>query len=83
MPPKVVKVIQDLPELNNDTCFIDWRKDVKVWRMVNNEVDKIRFHEFIGREIHFIGKESMSGFSIYEGYWISLENVCAFCPAKQ
>lgn len=40
MPPKVVKVIQDLPELNNETCFIDWRKDVKVWKMVNNEADK-------------------------------------------
>ena len=41
MPPKVnLKVIQDLPELKNDTSYMDWRKDVMVWKMVNHETDK-------------------------------------------
>ena len=39
MPPKL-KLYKDPPELNNDTNYSDWRKDVKVWRMVNKDADK-------------------------------------------
>ena len=39
MPPKV-KLFKDLPELNNDTNYVDWRKDVTVWKNVNKHADK-------------------------------------------
>ena len=39
MPPKV-KLFKDLPELNNDTNYMDWRKDVTVWKNVNKHADK-------------------------------------------
>ena len=40
------------------------------------------FFRIYWKEIHFIGKESASAFQ-YEGYWISLEDVCAFCVLLQ
>ena len=39
MPPKV-KLFKDPPELTNESNYMDWRKDVKVWRMVNASADK-------------------------------------------
>ena len=39
MPPKA-KIVQDLPELKDDSNYVDWRKDVSVWKMVNAGADK-------------------------------------------
>ena len=43
MPPKV-KLYKDLPELNNDVCYMDWRKDAKIWKAVNKSADKTQLH---------------------------------------
>ena len=43
MPPKVAKITKDLPELTNDCNYVDWRKDVKVWKLVNKDADHTKF----------------------------------------
>ena len=43
MPPKLAKITKEPPELTNDCNYMDWRKDVKVWKMVNNDADKTKF----------------------------------------
>ena len=37
------KITKELPELNNNCNYGDWRKDVSIWKLVNKDADPKQF----------------------------------------